>query len=114
VKALANRDCDAFLAVAYRRFGPGAGSRDQVCPRLEENAIANLIEAYPKARTTRLGGNEGYGFYSLATPAHHHTLVLAQQTEKQAPPNAPPLPKGAAEYGYVDSYLTNTRAEDSE
>jgi hypothetical protein len=114
VQALADKDCDAFLDVAYRRFGPGAGSRNQVCPRVEENPIANAFEAYPKAKLKRLGGNEGYAFYSVSTPGAHYTIVLAQQAEKGAPPKAPSLPKGAAEYGYVDAYLTNTRAEDSE
>src|SRR5918995_6812050 len=93
VKALANRDCDAFLDVAHRRFGRGAGSRDQVCPRVDENPIANFFEAYPKAKTERLGGNEGYGFYSVSTPGVHVTAVLARQTEKGAPAEAPPLPK---------------------
>jgi hypothetical protein len=114
VNALAKKDCDAFLDVADRRLGPGAGSRDQVCPRVEQNPIANAFEAYPKAKVKRLGGNEGYGFYSVSTPTIHYTIVLAQQTEKRAPPNAPPLPKGAAEYAYVDTYPTNTRAEGGE
>jgi hypothetical protein len=114
VKALKNKDCDAFLDVAYRRFGSGAGDEEQVCPRVEQNPIANAFQAYPKAKVKRLGGNEGYGFYSVATPAVHYTLVLAQQTEKGAPPKAPKLPKGAAEYGYVDAYVTNTRAEDNQ
>jgi 4-amino-4-deoxy-L-arabinose transferase-like glycosyltransferase len=112
VKALANRDCDAFLDVAHRRFGRGAGSRDQVCPRVDENPIAKLFEAYPKAKTKRLGGNEAYGFYSVSTPGVHVTAVLARQTEKGAPAEAPPLPKAAAKYGYVDDYVTNLRAED--
>jgi hypothetical protein len=114
VKALADTDCGAFLDVAYRRFGRGAGSRDQVCPRVKENPITNLFEAYPKAKTERLGGNEGYGFYSVRTPGVYNTVVVAHQTEKGAPPKAPELPKGAAAYGYVDAYVTNTRAEDSE
>jgi len=114
VEALADKDCDAFLDVAYRRFGRGAGSTEQVCPRVEENPIAALFEAYPKAKVKRLGGNEAYGFYSVSTPAVHYTIVLAHETEKGAPPEAPPLPKGAAEYGFVDAYPTNTRAEESE
>jgi hypothetical protein len=114
VEALAKKDCDAFLDVAYRRFGRGAGSREQICTYVEQNPIANLFEAYPKAKTKRLGGNEAYAFYSVRTPGVHNTVVLAQQTEKGAPPKTPPLPKGAAEYGYVDAYVTNTRAEDGE
>ena len=114
VEALAKKDCDAFLDVAHRRFGRGAGSREQICTYVEQNPIANLFEAYPKAKTKRLGGNEAYAFYSVRTPGVYNTVVLAQQTEKGAPPNAPPLPKGAAEYGYVDAYVTNTRAEDGE
>jgi hypothetical protein len=113
VKALANKDCDAFLDVASLRFGRGAGSRDQVCTFVEQNPIPNLFEAYPGAKAKRLGGNEGYGFYSVSTPAVHYTLVLAQQSEKRAPPKARPLPNGAAEYGFVDAYPTNSRAEDS-
>jgi hypothetical protein len=114
VEALADKDCDAFLDVAYRRPGRFAGSREQVCTFVEQNPIANAFEAYPKAKTKRLGGNEGYGFYSVSTPGVHYTVVLAEQTEKGAPPEAPPLPKGAAEYGFVDAIVTNTRAEDSE
>jgi hypothetical protein len=114
VKALAKKDCDAFLDVAYQRIGRFAGSRDQVCTFVEQNPIANAFEAYPKAKVKRLGGNEAYAFYSVSTPAVHYTVVLAQQTEKGAPPEAPPLPKGAAEYGFRDAIVTNTRAEDSE
>jgi hypothetical protein len=114
VKALAKKDCDAFLDVAYQRTGRFAGSREQVCTFVEQNPIANAFEAYPNAKTKRLGGNEGYGFYSVSTPGVHYTIVLAHETEKGAPPEAPPLPKGAPEYGFVDAYVTNTRAEDSE
>ena len=114
VKALAKKDCDAFLDVAYRRIGRFAGSREQVCTFVEQNPFANALEAYPKAKVKRLGGNGAYGFYSVSTPAVHYTVVLAQQTEKGAPPEAPPLPKGAPEYGFVDAIVTNTRAEDSE
>jgi hypothetical protein len=114
VEALADKDCDAFVDVAYRRFGRGAGSTEQVCPRVEQNPFASAFEAYPKAKVKRLGGNEAYAFYSVSTPGVHYTIVLAHETEKGAPKGAPPLPKGAAEYGFVDAYVTNTRAEDSE
>jgi hypothetical protein len=114
VEALADKECNAFLDVAYRSPGRFAGGREQVCTFVEQNPIANAFEAYPKAKTKRLGGNGAYGFYSVSTPSVHYTVVLAQQTEKGRPPEAPPLPKGAAEYGFVDAIVTNTRAEDSE
>ena len=114
VEALADKECNAFLDVAYRSPGRFAGGREQVCTFVEQNPIANAFEAYPKAKTKRLGGNEAYAFYSVRTPGVYNTVVLAQQTEKGAPPEAPPLPKGAAEYGFVDAIVTNTRAEDSE
>jgi hypothetical protein len=114
VKALAKKDCDAVLDVAYRRYGRFAGSREHVCTYVEQNPIANAFEAYPKAKINRLGGNEGYAFYGVSTPGAHYTIVLAHETEKGAPPEAAPLPKGAAEYGFVDAYVTNTRAEESE
>jgi hypothetical protein len=50
----------------------------------------------------------------VSTPGVHVTAVLARQTEKGAPAEAPPLPKAAAKYGYVDDYVTNLRAEDGE
>jgi Dolichyl-phosphate-mannose-protein mannosyltransferase len=114
VSALKKRDCDDFVDVAYRRSGPGAGDKKQICTFVDKNPIAARFEAYPKAKTKRIGGNEGYAFYSVGTPAAHHTLVLAQQTEARAPPKAPELPKGAEEHAFVDAYLTNTRPEDSE
>ena len=35
VRALRDRDCEAFLEVAYRRFGLGGGTDTQVCERVD-------------------------------------------------------------------------------
>lgn len=108
-EVLANKRCPAFIRLAYRRFGAGAGSKKQICEHVENNPVANIVEAFPEARLRRLGGNAGYAFYRLQTPGVFVTLVFAEQTEENAPLTAAPLPPGSRKYAYVAAYHTNVR-----
>jgi hypothetical protein len=115
VHALQDRNCTAFLSVASRRFGFGLGADDTVCTRVDHNQLSNLLAPIGGAvHPQRVGGNGGYAFYSIRTPATFLTIVMAQQTAgKNLPPDIPEnlrtLPEGAAEYSYVDAYATNPR-----
>jgi hypothetical protein len=115
VNALQARDCQAFLTVASRRFGFGAGDDTVVCPRVENPLLSNLLKPIEgDVHPERIGGNGGYAFYSIETPASFLTIVMAQQTEgKNLPSGISPeiatLPPDAAEYSYVDAYQTNPR-----
>ena len=109
IRALRERDCDAYLEVVFRRFGRGAGDEDAICSFVEENPVANLFEAQPDARVEKAGGNSAYAFYEVGTPGAALVMVLARADEDVAPPDAPELPEGAAKYGYVDIYRVNSR-----
>jgi hypothetical protein len=111
VEALEKGDCAAYLEVVFRRIGLGAGDKPRVCAFVDENPIGNLLAAQPDAELERAGGNADYGFYTLSTPAVNLTIVLARERDEGAPPNAPDLPAGAAEYGFVSAYPTNQPAQ---
>ena len=106
VEALRARDCDAFKEVALARFGPGS-TPDQVCTYLDESPLTQFLVAYPDAQPKRLGGNGDYAFYSVSSPEAYYTIVMARESTSGVVANAPPLPDGAPEYGFVDAYSTN-------
>jgi len=112
VEALADGDCDAYVATLHRRFGRGAAApENQICDLVEPNQVQAVRKVDPSAEPESLGGNGSYAFYSLGTPGYNLTLVLARQTDEGVPEGVEPLPKDAAEYAYVDAYLTNRNAE---
>ena len=111
VAALEQRDCDAFIDAAHRRYGPGAApERETTCTFVENNPITTMREQYPRADLESLGGNADYALYGFATPAIHLTLVMARQDDPESlPETLEPLPKDAAEYGFVGLFVTNRR-----
>ena len=121
--ALAEKDCEAFLEVAYRRFGLGAGKDRDVCDRVKKNIVAALLERGGEPKALNLAGGSTYAFFGVDTPFSYLTLIAGRQTETGLPKEAPKaiaeLPKGAPDYGVVDALRTNPRqpieaAEDSE
>ena len=107
-QALADRNCDAFLPYAFRRFGIGAGDDDEVCTRVQNNIVAAELEAGGEPTPVDLAGGSTFAFYGVATPASFITLVAARESEKDVPETVPRLPKGAPEYGIADAVRTNT------
>jgi hypothetical protein len=106
VKAMRERDCDAFRRVALVRFGSGAAP-DQVCAFLDNSALTRFLAANPSARPWRLGGNQDYAFYAVSDRNANFTLVMARESSTDVAPGTPALPRGAPEYGFVDAYQTN-------
>lgn len=120
VDALRGRDCEQFLAVAYRRFGLGGGTDEEVCERVEANALPDQIQAgalddgelgaEPRWKLERLGGNGSYEFYGLRTAGSYLVVIAARQTEQGVPEGMPAeiarLPAGAPEYGFLDLIRT--------
>jgi hypothetical protein len=109
LKSLETKDCERYLEVVWRRTGRGAAGKEVACEYVEQNPVANLLEAQPGAKYERAGGNSTYAFYTLSTPPVNLTFVFARQSDQGAPPKAPPLPKDAGEYVLVDIYRTNDR-----
>ena len=111
--ALAERDCEGFLEVAYRRFGIGGGDDGEVCDRVENNVVAVLLERGGDPKPVDLDGGGSYAFFGVDTPASYITLIAARQSEQGLPETLPTeiaeLPKGAPEYGIVDALRTNPR-----
>ena len=112
-EALADKDCESYLEVAYRRFGIGAGEDGEVCDRIENNIVAALLERGGKPQPVDLDGGSSYAFFGIDTPVSYLTLIAARQTEEGLPETTPmeiaELPKGAAEYGILDALRTNPR-----
>jgi hypothetical protein len=108
VTALKDKDCATFLTVAYRRVGAAARSDEDVCGRIDNNQIAHIYDAYPDAKLKPLGGNADYAFFGIETPVFY-TVVLARQPKKISLPQPHPLPAGAGEYAYFDTFRTNRR-----
>ena len=110
VRALRDRDCAAFLEVAYRRFGLGGGTDTQVCERVDVNPLADLARG-GGVRLKRLGGNASYAFEGLRTADAYLVVIAARQTEAGLPDGLPPdvarLPRGAPEYGFLDAIQVN-------
>jgi len=112
VEALADGDCDAYVAILHRRFGRGAAApENEICGLVEPSQVQAVREVDSSAEPKSLGGNGSYAFYALGTPAYNLTLVLARQTDKAVPEGVEPLPEDAAEYAYIDAFLTNRKAE---
>lgn len=107
--ALEDRDCDAFIAVAHRRYGPGAApDRGQTCEFVENNPIPGVLQRYEEAELVGIGGNQDFAFYGLGAPAVHLTLVLARQEDpRPLPASFEPLPDDASEHAFVTMYVTN-------
>jgi hypothetical protein len=106
VKAMRERDCEAFRRVALVRFGSGSAP-DQVCAFLDNSSLTQFLAANPNARPWRLGGNEDYAFYAVSGRDANFTMVMARESSTGVAPGAPDLPKGAPEFGFVDAYQTN-------
>jgi hypothetical protein len=104
VDAMRERDCDKFRTVALVRFGAGAAP---VCTYLDDSPLTQLLAAYPKAKALPLGGNGNYAFYSVSGPDASYTLIFARESDSGVAAAAPPLPKDAPEFGFVDAYQTN-------
>ena len=94
VSALADRDCAAFIDVAYKGFGIGSSPEDEVCPRVEDNVVAALLESGGEDEPVELAGSSTYAFFGLRTPASFITLIAAGDGES---------------YGIVDALRTNPR-----
>jgi hypothetical protein len=113
VAALGERDCQRLLDVAYRKLGWWSQPGEQSCARVVENPIANMLDGYPDAEPERLGASGAFAFYSLASPSIAYTLILQRQTADDLPEGLPEdvveVPDDAAEYSYVDAYVTNQR-----
>jgi hypothetical protein len=110
-RALADSDCDAYIEVAHRRFGRGARPEKEICELIEPNPVQAIRSTDPDAKPEPLGGNASYAFYMLGSPGINFTLVLGRQTDAALPEGIDELPKGSAEYAYIDAYLTNRRAQ---
>lgn len=75
----ATGDCRALASVAHRSIGP-AIDEERACDALPDSPLVKALEAEPKLKPRRLGGNSFYAFYSVKPkegPAF--TLILAQQ-----------------------------------
>jgi hypothetical protein len=107
VTALREKDCDAFLDIAHRRYGPGTFERDLACDYVEQNPIALLFENFPDAELEAFGGGPDYAFYGIAGPGAHFTLVLARESDKGLPDFVEPLPDDAPEYALAGVLRTN-------
>ena len=106
VKAMRERDCEAFKRVALVRFGSGSAP-DQVCTFLDSSALTQFLAANPHAKPVRLGGNKYYAFYAVSGSDANFTMVMAREASTGVAPGTPALPEGAPEYGFVDAYQTN-------
>ena len=109
--ALKAKDCNAYYDVAYRLSGVGSLPKDKVCPHVEQNPIAGVLENDPSAEPKPIGGNAYFAFYGLDTPQAFLTMVMLKQSTADRPSGLPKgagiVPKGAAEYAYFGSYRTN-------
>jgi hypothetical protein len=110
VAAIRDRNCNAFMAVANRRLGPGTLPPPQACDAVTApGGLSELLKGSPKAKPISLGGNGFYAFYAVPTRTAFLTLVLAKETNAVPPSIASTsraLPRGAPRYGYVQAYQT--------
>ena len=112
-QALADRNCDAFLPYAFRRFGIGAGTDDEVCTRVQNNIVAAELEAGGSADPGQPGRRLDLRLLRRRhTGLVHHLGRGAREREGPAQGTSPSpsarLPKGAPEYGIADAVRTNT------
>jgi len=111
VASLRAGGCEEFLALAYRRLGPGAGSRGEVCSRLDAYGPAKLLRDAPEAKPRRYGGNGSYALYRVAAGDADLTFVLARQEDAEGlPGEVAELPGEAARYAFVDAYRVDEAA----
>jgi hypothetical protein len=104
VKALGERDCEAFLKVANRESGIGSTDATEACISGEAIEIAAAVFGSRKPRPVRLGGNGYFAFYGLDSPEVYLTIVERRTTEPQTADES-----SAPKYVYVASYVTNRR-----
>jgi hypothetical protein len=110
VEALRDANCQAFLRVAYRRFGDGGLPESEVCQAVRESGFGAILRENRHARPVSFGGNGSYAFYGLNTSIGFFTIVAAKETDSVPASLAdavPPLPAGAPTFGYVQAYLTS-------
>jgi hypothetical protein len=109
VDALRANDCQAFLSVAYRRFGEGGLPEPAACQAFEANGLGPILRKNRRARPVPLGGNDSYAFYGLNTSIGFFTIIEARESDSVPPSLAKvaiPLPAGSPAYGWVQAYLT--------
>jgi hypothetical protein len=106
--ALAQKDCEAFIAVAHHRFGPGSAPEEaDTCAFVEANSVPTILEENPKAKLKSLGANADYAFYGLETPNTNLTMVLARQVDpKVLPEGLEPLPPDSPDLAFAAIYPT--------
>jgi hypothetical protein len=109
VKALSDHDCDALLAAANRRLGPGAFDQSALCDFADNNPVAAVLQAVPDVKLDEIGGNADYALYGLGGPGAYYVILMARESDKNLPQGGEPLPKDAPEYGFAGVVPTNTR-----
>jgi hypothetical protein len=109
VEALRSGDCQAFLSVAYRRFGEGGLPEPSACQAVQSSGFGTILRGEGRVRPIPFGGNGSYAFYGLNTSIGFFTIVEAKESDS-VPDSlgnaAVPLPAGAPTYGFVQAYLT--------
>jgi hypothetical protein len=109
VAALRADDCQAFLDVAYRRFGEGGLPEPAACQAFDSNGLGPILRKDRRARPVPLGGDGSYAFYGLNTSIGFFTIVEAKESDSVPPSLAKvaiELPAGSPAYGWVQAYLT--------
>jgi len=83
--AIAKQDCDAFLRVATRSVGVGAGSREAACARLPKLGVTQELLSHPGVRPEALGGNRAFAFYGMRfAPGAYDTMVMLREASRKA------------------------------
>lgn len=105
VAALVSRDCRRVRSVMHDEIGVGAAPRKAVCAYAKNNPIAGIRDVDPQARAKRLGGNEVYSFYGIATSGVHYTLIVALRPSADGTSQP-------SDYALVDAIQTNVDRRD--
>jgi hypothetical protein len=109
--ALKTKDCNSYYEVVYRLTGVGSLDKKKVCPHVEQNPIASIVQNDQSAKPKPLGGNGYFAFYGVDTPQVFLTMVMVKESNSDRPSGLPKgvgvVPAGAAEYAYLGAYRTN-------
>ena len=76
-----------------------------ICAYARENPIAAIRKLDPHAKPVPLGGNRDYGFFGIATPAVHYTMILGRR-DATASGGKRSMP---GDYAFIDAFQTNSR-----